>query len=732
MRFRWHGHATPALVLAGLACAGSISWAQQPPDAAASRVTATAAGDRRNGFAEVLKPTKAQRSDTWTMIKNQPYAPIHKPQDEGQIPEIEMFVGESRVFPAPGVARIAVGNGALLTAAALDNKEIILFANGAGTSSLFIWNADGRYQRVKISIVPGDTTRHAREIAAFLSTIPKAKASVVGANIVVEGDELSDTDINKIEELAKRYPQILNFTNRVGWEQMVMLDVKVVEFPVTVLRDIGFRWSPTGGAAIAGIWSPARRGSNGPYEVAIRTGQENAVPITGPGGTPATIPSGLNAIAFLNLGLNAQLNLLAQEGKASVLAQPQLSARNGSRASFLAGGEIPYAVSNRDGVQVQFKTYGVKLEITPRVDQKGVIRATIQTEVSGIDRSVTTAGGPALLSRKTDTEFNLRDGETIVLSGLLQRETSTDVDKVPLIGDIPVLGALFRSKRFQNKETELVVFVTPMVVSANSPGTTDRVKRATDRLEQQMGANPYLPEPPRKGVGVEGPGAAVPAQLPIGDAVATQAAPLGQASMPEAMIAPVAPGAVGGSVLSVIADGTALREAPSSSSAMLMQLDAGATVLLGRADPQPPGSGLWRNVVVGALDGWVPATAVQPRSRAGDRTASPGVARQARSGALLPRSIASAAGGLASPHALTLVEPALPTLKRYIVTLDGLALRTLPDLNGDVVVNLIAGDTVTAMAQPARGAWTAVRFGDGQHAKRGWVATQWLVPLAGH
>src|SRR5204862_5684277 len=97
-----------------------------------------------------------------------PSAPIRMPADDGQVAEIEMFVGESRVFPAPGVARIAVGNGALLTASALEHREVILFANAAGTSSLFLWNEDGRHQRIKISIVPGDTSRHAREVADFL------------------------------------------------------------------------------------------------------------------------------------------------------------------------------------------------------------------------------------------------------------------------------------------------------------------------------------------------------------------------------------------------------------------------------------------------------------------------------------------------------------------------------------------------------------------------------------
>lgn len=180
-------------------------------------------------------------------VKKYPYAPIKKQDDQAQVQEIEMYVGESRVFPAPGVSRIAVGNGKIMSAAALDQKEVIVFANGAGTSSLFVWSEDGRYQRVKINIIPGDTTRFAREIAAFLSGIPHAKASVIGDKVIVEGDNLSDVDLSKIEELSKRYPQIVNFTNRLGWEKMVLMDVKVVEFPKNLLQEIGIKWNVMGG-----------------------------------------------------------------------------------------------------------------------------------------------------------------------------------------------------------------------------------------------------------------------------------------------------------------------------------------------------------------------------------------------------------------------------------------------------------------------------------------------------
>ncbi|MES2161631.1 MAG: pilus assembly protein N-terminal domain-containing protein [Pseudomonadota bacterium] len=449
------------------------------------------------------------------------YAPIKKQDDPEPVPELELFTGESRVFPTPGVARIAVGNGQVITANALDDKDVIIFANGAGSSTLFVWNQDGRFQRVKVTVLPADMGRYAREVATFLATIPKARATVVGDKVVVEGDELSDADRDKVAELAKRYPLIVNFTSPIGWEQMVMMDVKVVEFPKTELRELGLKWSATGGAAIGGIWAPSSRGDVGGYAITVRTGDANAPPITVPSGGSGgsggfvPLPSNLTILSAINLGLNAQLLALEQKGTASVLAEPQLSTRSGYKASFLAGGEIPYSVASINGVTVQFKPYGVKLEIEPKVGSNGVIRAVIESEVSSIDASLSTASGPALLTRRTKTEFNVRRGETIVLSGLLQRNSSTDIDKVPLLGDIPILGALFRSKRFQNKETELVVFVTPSVVDSHSAGLVDRTQRAGERLEHHLGRPPYLSNPLQPGADAAGFNQAPPVAAPV-------------------------------------------------------------------------------------------------------------------------------------------------------------------------------------------------------------------------
>jgi pilus assembly protein CpaC len=759
--------ASTALAAPAQAAASAPSTKSDPAlGAAASAPSATAS-----------KPTYQRRAYRAPAVNTNPYSPIKKPGDEGLVPEIEMFVGESRVFPTPGVARVAVGNGGVMSAAPLDGKEIILFANGVGTSSLMIWNADGRYQRLKINIVPGDTSRFAREIAAFLTSIPNARASIIGDKVIVEGDNLSDADLNKIAKLAERYPQIVNFTNSVGWEQMIMMDVKVVEFPTSVLREVGLKWGATGGAAVGGIWMPYRRG-NVPYQIDIRTGKDNSPPLTAPannnnsgGGTNVAVPltSSLGILSAVNLGLNAQLNLLAQEGKASILAEPQLSTRNGTPASFLAGGEIPYSVSNVNGTTIDFKQYGIKLNIEPRVDRNGVIRAKVDTEVSAIDNSVVSSiAGPALTTRRTKTEFNLQAGETFVLSGLLQRSTSTDIDKVPFLGDIPILGALFRSKRFQNKETELVVFVTPTLVDAKSPGMVDKVQKTTERLQQSMGTTtPYLTQPLQPGqdaarLGTVGApalvvspaaaaaasGAAVtpapvtPITAPVTATIATPAPTQSSASAPPAASAASSSNTTAatntattadtrlqqatGSALQVIRDGLVLRSQPSLRSTALLELGVGSYVELGRSLGRTVAGDAWRQVSVGALSGWVLEAGLTPwRPATSMANPSGDDSRYAQPDQATPGKTVAIGGNSASrtPSGITPVNES--TSKRHRVALVRLALRVTPDVNAPVLAQLTEGDIVTRLAEPPRGYWVAVQA----NGQRGWVASQWLQPL---
>ena len=389
-------------------------------------------------------------------------------------PDIEMLVGESQIVDAPDLGRVAVGNGRVLSAAPAEGREVVLFAKQAGNSTLVIWQRDGRSRRLHVNVLPADTRRVQQELAAFLTRIPNARSTPVGDKLIIEGDDLSEIDRSRIATLAKRYPQIIDFTGQLGWESMIAIDVKVVEIPRSKVQELGLRWDQT---STGGITTGAAYEAGG-RRLQSRPGESPLdAPFPGSGGPLGYF--GLNAL------LQAKLTAMAQSGEAVVLAEPKLSARSGSTARFQAGGEVPYATVDKNGASsTTFKPYGVTLGITPRVDQQGTVRSVIEIEVSSVDLSVAATSGPALKTRRTETEFNVRSGETLVLSGFLSREQSEDVDKVPGLSEIPVLGALFRSRRFQRRETELVVFVTPVVVAPVHPDSAGPVMRANRLLDQ--------------------------------------------------------------------------------------------------------------------------------------------------------------------------------------------------------------------------------------------------------
>jgi len=166
------------------------------------------------------------------------------------------------------------------------------------------------------------------------------------------------------------------------------------------------------------------------------------------------------------------------------LAEPELSARSGGEAKFLAGGQIPLPATSALGAgSVEFKDYGIRLTIKPNADNDGNISASISTEVSSIDPSVSVQGIPGFLTRQSESEINVKNGQTIVMSGLVNTDMSNDATKVPGISSIPVLGRLFRSDNFKSGRTDLVVLVTPTIVDPYSTITRERVDKATDIRE---------------------------------------------------------------------------------------------------------------------------------------------------------------------------------------------------------------------------------------------------------
>lgn len=395
--------------------------------------------------------------------------------------QIELQVGEVRVLGIPGVARVAVGDGKIVNAVSTDDREVIIFARKPGFSTLHAWTADGRIHQYAVAVAPEGARQLQDELRAVLERIPGARVTSLGDKLLIEGDDLSDGDRQRLAELGRRYPQLLDFTGTVGWDQMVLLDVQVVEVPKTLLRELGLRWNPQSAGGInTGLgWDGGSR------RFADRPG-ETVLPLAFPAARAAGY-FGVNAL------LSAQINLLAQEGRAVVLAQPQLLARSGATAEFLAGGEVPYSTVDRNGnSQTAFKPYGVSLRITPSVERSGAVRSRIEVEVSSVDTALSVPGGPSLKTRRTATEFNVRSGQTLVLAGFLSRDTANNIDRVPGLGALPILGALFRSTRFQRNETELAILVTPRLVTADHPDIRTRIGRAAAVLRQAFPSPPAL------------------------------------------------------------------------------------------------------------------------------------------------------------------------------------------------------------------------------------------------
>lgn len=399
---------------------------------------------------------------------------------------LPMQVGEVRVLAIPDVARVAVGDGHVINAVTTDEKEVIVFARNEGSTALQIWSESGARHHYSIDVAPEGAKQIQNELRAVLERIPELHISAIGDKLLIEGDDLSDADRERVLALRQRYPQLLDFTGQVGWDRMVLLDVQVVELPRSHLSELGIRWdsSTAGGLTAGASWdSGSTRFSERPGEPVIA----QAFPTR-----QAAAYFGVNAV------LSARIDAMVKSGEAVVLAQPQLMARSGAAAEFLAGGEMPYSVVDANGnTSTEFKPYGVSLRITPQIERNDIVRSSIEVEVSSVDTSFNAPGGPPLKTRRAATEFNVRSGQTLVLAGFLSRETARNTEGLPGLSGIPLLGNLFRTRRVQRNDTELVVLVTPVVVSADHPDLQGRVDRTRGVLTGAFPQEPRLNLPVR-------------------------------------------------------------------------------------------------------------------------------------------------------------------------------------------------------------------------------------------
>lgn len=388
---------------------------------------------------------------------------------------VDLHVGQVHLIRVGALKRIAVGNGKVIQATALDGGQVLVIPEAPGQSTLHLWAADGSESRYEIHVVPADANRLLTEVRAMLGDESRIRTRIVGDKVVLEGNELSAAQALRLTEIARRYPQIVNLISRIGLERMIEMDVRMVEIRRSRLDDIGIRWSASAQGPSFGIIGDVHRSR------ALRAG--GAAAEAGLEARTRIMPF---ATSFgLASSIGSVIHLLVQNGDAMILAEPRLACRSGGSARFIAGGELPVPFASGLGtVSVGFKEYGVKFEVEPVASETGVIAAKIATEISAINFEVQVQDIPGLTKRRAETEVNLRENETLVIAGLLSEDAARSIDKVPGLGELPILGALFRSKEFRNNQTELVVFITPRFVVPGSDVQRAAVERSAERLEQ--------------------------------------------------------------------------------------------------------------------------------------------------------------------------------------------------------------------------------------------------------
>lgn len=394
-----------------------------------------------------------------------------------QVPMSRAVVVESET----PFAELSIANPAIADISTLSDRTIYVLGKAPGRTTLTLLGPDGRLiTNVEVQVAP-DIAEFKERLQQIL---PNEQIEVRTANdgIVLSGVVSSIQKLDRALDLAQRYaPDRVSNLMQVGGEHQVMLKVRFAEMERSVSKSLSSSLA-LGGTAFSG--DLGINGGNGVFENPANVA--NAFD-----GDASTLVNGGPAAGNLTLGFTAGslqfavlLEALESKGVVRTLSEPNLTALSGQQASFLAGGEFPVPIVDGDGgVGVEFKPFGVELTFTPRVVDGNVINLELIAAVSGIDPTVSVVNDGFLVNgfrrRETTTTVEMRDGESFAIAGLLEDDFTDLAGQVPFLGDIPVLGALFRSAEFARNQSELVVIITPHLVT---PTRGEALALPTDRV----------------------------------------------------------------------------------------------------------------------------------------------------------------------------------------------------------------------------------------------------------
>ncbi len=413
---------------------------------------------------------------------------------------LDLLVGSPVVLESGKVRRLVVSNPALLSAKTMPDGSFVLVGRQAGETDVLAWTNGKGPQTIRISILSSDAEILQREITRAIGEDPSLRYESVGDKLVVTGSISQPEQAERLKVLVEKNPKIVSLVDASGQEKMIAMEVRFLEIKKNAMENIGVNWQKSMSGPMFGIVGDIATNQHfrSTSDGALTNGSPNISPnfpglssaLAGPKVSPFAVYFGLQST------LGSVINLMEQSGDAVVLAEPILSCKSGGTAKFLAGGEIPLPVVNGVGSSsVQFKPYGIRFEVRPKVHRGGVISATISTELSTVDPSIKVGDLPAFLSRMTETQVNLREGQTLVMSGLISEEGSKSLDKMAGLSDIPLLGALFRSKDFREKRSEMVVLLTPRFIDASSELNRRMVEGAESKLRLSREQIHGIPNP---------------------------------------------------------------------------------------------------------------------------------------------------------------------------------------------------------------------------------------------
>jgi len=423
--------------------------------------------------------------------------------------EVAVAVGKTLLIDcARPVARVAIGMGDIAEASAVSPTEIMVNGKAPGETSLIIWDQRGGRQffnvtvRASSAVTTDNLDAIRRELRIELPGEPLKVTSENGM-LFLRGTVKNLDGSARAVQIASTGGKVVNLLNVdvPAPDPQILLKVRFASVDRSLERQLGIN------VFSSGLGNTLAQVSTGQYSPPFVT-----VPTAGaPAAT--TISNELNLFAFFpGLNLGATIQALEQKGVVELLAEPNVMAVNGHEASFLAGGEFPYPVAQASSggsaaVTIMFKEYGIRLNFIPTITPRGTIRLQVAPEVSSLDytNAIEISGFdvPAITTRKVKTEVELSDGQSFVVGGLLDKSENETFQKIPFLGDIPVLGKFFQAMQRTKNDTELIVIVTPEIVSPIGAGSV---------LPELKYPTPFLP--PNTGIAMHTPDEKTPANTP--------------------------------------------------------------------------------------------------------------------------------------------------------------------------------------------------------------------------